>query len=96
MREALLYHAGIGFVDGVGKRNSAIAGRRTAVLLIALIDHDDFAEFPVAWGCAQKDAIILERRHRLTGPGRSPNVSSYLGLELVQLLCGEKLDKVRT
>ena len=50
MKEALLYHAGIGFVDGVGKRNSAIAGRRTAVLLIALIDHDDFAEFPVAWG----------------------------------------------
>ena len=61
MREALLYHAGIGFVDGVGKRNSAIAGRRTAVLLIPHIDHDDFAEFPVVWGCAQKEAIIIMR-----------------------------------
>lgn len=38
MREALLYHAGIDFVDGIGKRNRAIAGRRTAVLLTAIID----------------------------------------------------------
>ena len=60
MGEALLDHTGVHFKNGVSKRNWAITGWRS-VLLIACINHNNFAEFPVVWGCAQKEAIIIMR-----------------------------------
>ena len=59
MGEALLDHTGVHFVNGVSKRNWAITGWRSAVLLIACINHNNFAEFPVVRGSAQQETIIV-------------------------------------
>ena len=46
------------FVDRVGKRNGAIAGRRSAVLLIAFINHNYVTEDPMVRGSAQQETIM--------------------------------------
>ena len=59
VREALLDHSGINFVDRVGKWDGSITWRRAAALIIAFVDHDNFADFPVIWGMAQKETVIV-------------------------------------
>lgn len=58
MGQALLDHTGKDFVDRVGKRNGAIAGRRSAVLLIAFINHNYVTEVPMVRGSAQHETIM--------------------------------------
>ena len=49
MSQSLLKHTCIDFIDGVGQGNCSITRRGSAVLLIAFIDHDHFAELPMVW-----------------------------------------------
>jgi hypothetical protein len=67
MGEALLDHTGINFENRNCQRNGAITGRRSAVLLIAFINHDDFAEFPVVRGGAQQETVVVVREEVFLG-----------------------------
>lgn len=37
--KALLDHTGIDFINGVGQEDRPAAGKRTAILLVAFVDH---------------------------------------------------------
>ena len=61
MGKALLDQTGIDFVKRVGERNGAIAitGWRSAILLIAIITHNNLAKFPMIRGSSQQETIIV-------------------------------------
>ena len=52
MEKSLLDQGRIDFIDGVGQRNGATAGRLSTILWRTFIDHNNFAELPVIWSCA--------------------------------------------